>query len=93
MDILYGTLAVNWLNDNHTAANPGKFQGMVLSRSTKLAFLYVNNQIVQCTNKVKLIGVYVDDNLNCNDHNYILNLQEGGQAGLSSISNAKYAER
>ena len=66
-----GTLAVKWFNDNHTAANTGEFQGMILSGSQISdddKFLYVNNHSAQCRNKVKLLGVYVDNNLNFNYH-------------------------
>ena len=60
---------LNWFRVNHMAANPGKFQVMILGmrEQPKLA-LKINDITVPLTDKVKLLGVTIDSQLKFDDH-------------------------
>ena len=62
-------LAVDWFRDNNLGTNTSKFQGIVLSRGDKqpLVISVLNNTIIS-TDKIKMLGVTLDDKLNFNAH-------------------------
>ena len=52
---------LNWFRVNHMAANPGKFQVMLLGmREQPKLTLEINNITIPLTDKVKLLGVTID---------------------------------
>ena len=60
---------LNWFRVTHMAANPGKFQVMFLGmrEQPKLA-LEINDINIPLTDKVKLLGVTIDSQLNYDDY-------------------------
>ena len=62
-------LAIDWFDINYMQANPEKFQGMIISnRSHDTTELDVDGTIIKCETCVKLLGVWLDNNLNFNKH-------------------------
>ena len=68
---------LDWFNGSYLAANPSKFQAMLLSNaytSTPEAELglVINDIQVNSTDSITILGVIVDNKLNLNDHIYTL---------------------
>ena len=73
---------LDWFNANSLAANPSKFQAMLLSNmytSTLEAELglVINDTQVNYTDSITILGVIVDDELNFNGHIYTLCAKAG----------------
>ena len=62
--------AVTWFEHNKMQANPDKFQAIVLNRKFKNAIssFSVNGSDIVPESTVKLLGIYIDDELNFNKH-------------------------
>ena len=68
---------LDWFNANSLAANPSKFQAMLLSNVYTSSFeaelgLVINDTQVNSTDSITILGVIVDNKLNFNDHIYTL---------------------
>ena len=59
---------LNWFRLNQLAVNPKKFQLMFLGVAEPNISLIINNQIIKCSEHVKLLGVYIDSKLTFNKH-------------------------
>ena len=75
---------LDWFNANSLAANPSKFQAMLLSNvytSTSKAELglVINGTQVNSSDSITILGVIVDNKLNFNDHIYTLRAKAGKQ--------------
>ena len=61
--------AVKWFDNNQTTANPDKFQSIVLSRRYVETFdICVDDHTISRDNTLKMLGVTLDDKLNCKAH-------------------------
>ena len=61
------SLALEWFEQNSMKANPTKFQALVLSKNSRgddMIFELPNNVTVRPSTHVKLLGMYLDKNLN-----------------------------
>ena len=77
-DIVINTLtqdsenAINWFKENFMQANPNKFQVMFLKPARSLisspTSLQLDNTVIQSSNEVLLLGIYIDDKLNFDKH-------------------------
>ena len=57
-------IAITWFNNNSMIANPTKFQFMIIGdRSNSIIEILVDNQTIQNSNTVKLLGVTIDSHL------------------------------
>ena len=64
---------VAWYKNNFLLANPEKFQSLSINpRNIDAAngdrALYIDNQEIKKTEQIKLLGVYIDENLNFAGH-------------------------
>ena len=60
-----------WFRDNLMKVNPDKFQFMFMQPSKysqQLNELKIENNIIEISENVKLLGVTIDNRLNFNDH-------------------------
>ena len=64
------TICINWFNENGMAANPSKFQFMILSSQPIEQVQMTIDENVSLTSEpfVKALGVYVDNRLTFNEH-------------------------
>ena len=55
-------LLIQWFADNHTKANPEKFQAVAVGECTYKESISFNldNNVINCEESVKLLGVTVD---------------------------------
>ena len=63
-------MLIKWFADNHMKANPDKFQAIAVGKRTKDKYINFNldNNIVNCEEHVKLLGVTIDFKLNLDLH-------------------------
>ena len=59
---------LEWFNKNQLAANPDKFQMIVLGLHNRKLCINIGKHNVKSTNGVKLMGLIIDHKLNCNSH-------------------------
>ena len=61
---------VKWFTDNSMRANAGKFQGIILcgGREQKTININVGESDICVVSKIEVLGVSIDDKLNCDDH-------------------------
>ena len=59
---------LNWFRLNQLAVNPKKFQLMFLGVTNPNISLIINDQIIKCSEYVKLLGVFIDSKLTFNRH-------------------------
>ena len=71
---LSAKVAVDWFENNHMQANPGKFQAMILNHDPKNCDVTINikNNCIQIENCVKLLGTYIDSKLKFDKHISVL---------------------
>ena len=59
--------AIKWFSENKMIGNPNKFKSIIIQKSNKKnkpkQFLMGNN-VVEVASSVKLLGIYIDDQLN-----------------------------
>jgi hypothetical protein len=56
-------IAIDWLGQNNMKAKPDKFQAMVLSRKMCEIEFEVENCVIPMRNCIKLLGIYIDNEL------------------------------
>ena len=76
--------AINWFRMNNMKANPDKFQAMVLSRRKCKIQFNVENCVLPMTNCIKLLGIYIDDELKFTDHIQQLTVKSARQVNVLS---------
>ena len=60
---------LDWFKTNSIKTNLGKFQFIVLGVKNIAPFrLFVNGQIIPCSNEVKLLGITIDNELKFKKH-------------------------
>ena len=59
---------LEWFKKNQLAANPDKFQMIVLGLHNRKLCINMGNHNVNSTNEVKLLGLIIDHKLNFNSH-------------------------
>jgi len=59
---------IAWFERNHMQVNPDKFQCIVLGNVNNLGTLQIHGDTVILTNKVKLLGLDIDNKLNFKYH-------------------------
>ena len=63
------TNVIEWFKINSMAANPGKFQFMLLGGTESESYdLNLNGVLLKSTNSIKLLGLTIDSKLNFNTH-------------------------
>ena len=84
--------AIEWLNINNMFANPEKFQAIILGRKNSGPDTYelkFDNNSIQTSPDVILLGIEIDDKLNFKKHVHQLVKRAGGQLNFL-IRNRKY---
>ena len=64
-------IAIRWFEQNQMKANPSKFQALVLGRNGKgkdIQFELPNGVLLESSPCVKLLGLYLDSDLNFSTH-------------------------
>ena len=60
---------IEWFQDNHMKVNPDKFQCIVFGKVVNPdTFLIINGNVVRPEERVKLLGVHIDNKLNIGHH-------------------------
>ena len=59
---------IDWFDSNFLHANPNKFQAIIFVNNKPESIKRSANINVQTTNVIKLLGVYIDKELNFNYH-------------------------
>ena len=63
--------AIEWFQNNKIMVNPGKFQAIIIGKKKNChakEILKVGDKIIKASSSVKLLGVYIDHQLNFNLH-------------------------
>ena len=63
-------LALKWFENNHMKANPSKFQAILFKcrKDEEVFDLNIGDELMKPVSLVKLLGVFIDDNLSFNEH-------------------------
>ena len=61
------SVLVKWFRDNYLQMNPDKCK-LLISKRDKDISLIINNEVIECSKSVKLLGVTIDNELNYNEH-------------------------
>ena len=78
--------AIEWLKINDMIANPDKFQAIILSRNSSKQDTYqlkFDNNVIQSSPEVILLGMEIDNKLNFNKHVHQLVKRAGGQLNFT----------
>ena len=71
-EILQGEsiLLIRWFTENLMKANPDKFQAICIGQKTHdaISSFQLNDTVINCDDKVTLLGINIDFMLNFNDH-------------------------
>jgi hypothetical protein len=59
---------VSWCTKNQMAANPAKFQTMIAEEKTSSQITFDENKVIHSEKHVKLLGIYLDNNMSFNKH-------------------------
>jgi len=83
--------AIEWLISNNMIVNPDKFQGIILGKNTseETYELKFDNNVIQTSSDVILLGIEIDNKLNFNKHVKQLVKRAAGQLNFL-IRNRKY---
>ena len=60
--------SIEWFRSNFMKANPAKFQTMILSKQNHKMSITVNDNVIDSSECVKLLGVHIDNKLTFNHH-------------------------
>ena len=60
-------ILVQWFTDNYLKLNADKCH-LLISKHNKEICINVGNEVIECENSVKLLGVTIDNKLNFNEH-------------------------
>ena len=63
--------AINWFTENHMIANPDKFEAIIIKKNgqdTTGTKLKINNEEIESSDQVTLIGVVIDNKLSFVPH-------------------------
>ena len=58
---------VKWFSDNYLQLNAKKCH-LLVTKHNKDIFINVEEEVIECSNSVKLLGVIIDNNLKFNEH-------------------------
>ena len=58
---------IKWFNDNYLKLNADKYH-LLISNHNKDIHINIEEEVIECSNSVKLLGVTLDNNLNFKDH-------------------------
>ena len=65
----YRACALKWFENNHMKANPSKFQAILFKcRKDEVFDLDIGDELIKPVSLVKLLAVFIDDNLSFNEH-------------------------
>ena len=59
---------IEWFKNNYFQANPDKFQAIIFDNKSSDQSIMIAGKEVKTTNVVKLLGIFIDDNMNFNNH-------------------------
>ena len=71
--------SIEWFRSNFMKANPAKFQTMTISKQDHKINIIVNDNIIESSECVKLLGVHIDNKLTFNHHVSVLCKKVGKQ--------------
>ena len=61
------SVLINWFKDNYLQMNPDKCKLIISNRDKDLS-LIIDNDVIECSKSVKLLGVTIDNKLDSNEH-------------------------
>ena len=61
------SILLKWFKDNHLQMNPDKCKLLISNRSKDIS-LILENETIECSNSVKLLGIIIDNKLDFNEH-------------------------
>ena len=61
------SILLKWFKDNHLQMNPDKCK-LLISNKSKDISLILENETIECSNSVKLLGITIDNKLDFNEH-------------------------
>ena len=61
------SVLINWFKDNYLQMNPDKCKLIISNRDKDLS-LIIDNDVIECSKSVKLLGVTIDNKLDFNEH-------------------------
>ena len=61
------SVLIKWFKDNILQLNPDKCK-LLISNCEKDISLILENEVIECSESVKLLGVSIDNRLNFNEH-------------------------
>ena len=61
------SVLIKWFKDNYLQLNPDKCK-LLISNYDKEISLILNNEIIECSSSVKLLGITLDNKLNFKEH-------------------------
>ena len=80
-------LALKWFENNHMKANPSKFQVILFKcrKDEEVFDLDIGDELIKPVSLMKLLGVFIDDNLNFNGHVSTLCVKHGRQMRYAEL--------
>ena len=61
------SVLIKWFKDNYLQMNPDKCKLLISNRDKDLS-LIIDNEVIECSESVKLLGVIIDNKLDFNEH-------------------------
>ena len=63
----HSSILINWCSDNYLIMNPNKSQ-LLITKHDNNVFIKVDNEMIENSNTVKLLGITIDNQLNFTEH-------------------------
>ena len=61
------SILIRWFQDNYLQLNPDKCKFLISNRDKDISII-INNEVIECSKSVKLLGVTIDNKLDFNEH-------------------------
>ena len=65
--VLWRLILAHWFRDNYFQLNADKCH-LLISKHCKEIFINIDEEVIECSSSVKLLGVTIDNKLNFDEH-------------------------
>ena len=75
---------MSWFEENHMRVNPEKFNYIVFGKNTDVTGIMLDNHLIEPVNKIKILGLTLDNKLTFDSHKSTLCQKAGKQVQVLS---------
>ncbi len=75
---------MSWFEENHRRVNPEKFNYIVFGKNTDVTGIMLDNHLIEPVNKIKILGLTLDNKLTFDSHKSTLCQKAGKQVQVLS---------